>query len=105
MSTQDPASLMKCFDLIPKREIRLQSLSKYGLTYSFAWVQVETGPANLFHPLQFEIHVVLTPTHITANILLNQLRLIGVLDLLLELKSFVVDKLPEDLTSELSIEK
>ena len=60
--------------------------------------------AYLFHRLQVEIHVILTPTHISATILLNQLRLIGVLDLLLELKSFVLDKLPEDLKSELLVQ-
>ena len=57
-------------------------------------------PDRLFHLLQVEIHVILTPTDISAAILLNQLRLIGVLDLLLELNSFVVDKLPEDINRE-----
>ena len=61
-------------------------------------------PACLFSLLQVEIHVILTPTHISAAILLNQLRLIGVLDLLLELKSFVIDKLPEDVNRELLME-
>ena len=38
----------------------------------------------------------MSPTTIKASILLNGLRLIGVFDLLLELKKFVIDKLPEE---------
>lgn len=38
----------------------------------------------------------MSPATIKASILLNGLRLIGVFDLLLELKKFVIDKLPEE---------
>lgn len=38
----------------------------------------------------------MSPTQIKASILLNRLRLIGVFDLLQELKKFVVDKMPEE---------
>jgi len=43
-----------------------------------------------------EIHVNLSPKEIKASIILNQLRLIGIFDLLLSLKCFVFDKLPEE---------
>ena len=46
--------------------------------------------------LQVEIHVMLSPSAIKASILLNRLRLIAILDLLIELKQFVLDKLPEE---------
>ena len=46
--------------------------------------------------LQVEIHVHLGPKEIKASIILNQLRLIGVFDLLQALKSFVIDGLPEE---------
>ena len=46
--------------------------------------------------LQVEIHVFVNPTDIKASILLNKLRLIGIFDLILELKSFVFDSLEED---------
>ena len=39
----------------------------------------------------------ISPTHIGATILLNKLRLIGLFDLLLLLKSFVFDSIHEDL--------
>ena len=45
---------------------------------------------------QIQIHVTLSPTHINAKFLLNKLRLVGLFDLLLQLKSFVIDKIPED---------
>ena len=45
---------------------------------------------------QLEINVLMSPTQIKASILLNRLRLIGVFDLLQELKKFVVDKMPEE---------
>ena len=45
--------------------------------------------------IQVEIHVVLSPKEIKASILLNKLRLIGIFDLIMELKPFVFDKLPE----------
>ena len=45
--------------------------------------------------IQVEIHVALSPKEIKASILLNKLRLIGIFDLIMELKSFVFDKLPE----------
>ena len=37
-----------------------------------------------------------SPTHIKASILLNKLRLIGIFDLILALKSFIIDKIPEE---------
>jgi vacuolar protein sorting-associated protein 13D len=46
--------------------------------------------------LQVEIHVFISPTDIKGSILLNKLRLVGILDLILELKSFVIDKLEEE---------
>ena len=46
--------------------------------------------------IQVEIHVNLSPKEIKASIILNQLRLIGIFDLLLSLKCFVFDKLPEE---------
>jgi vacuolar protein sorting-associated protein 13D len=46
--------------------------------------------------LQFELHVVMTPTQTKASVLLNKLRLIGVVNLLMELKEFVIDKLPDE---------
>ena len=46
---------------------------------------------------QVQIHVTISPTHIGATIILNRLRLIGLFDLLLLLKSFVFDSIPEDL--------
>ncbi len=42
----------------------------------------------------------MSPTTIKASILLNGLRLIGVFDLLLELKKFIIDKLPEEYEEE-----
>ena len=45
--------------------------------------------------IQIEIHVTLSPKEIKASILLNKLRLVGIFDLIMELKSFVFDKLPE----------
>lgn len=96
---QDPVFLMKYFDLAARRKKFLQNLFKYDCI-----PLGQSGCITASHwsrpPLQVEIHVVLTPTHIKASILLNQLRLIGVLDLMLELKSFVFDKLPEDLNGE-----
>ncbi len=47
--------------------------------------------------LQVEIHVFISPTEIKASILLNRLRLVGILDLILELKCFVFDKIEEDI--------
>ncbi len=47
--------------------------------------------------LQVEIHVFISPTEIRASILLNKLRLMGIFDLILELKSFIIDKLEEDI--------
>ena len=47
--------------------------------------------------LQIEIHVWISPTEIKASILLNKLRLVGIFDLLLELKSFIIDKIEEDI--------
>ena len=44
--------------------------------------------------------MLLSPTQIKASILLNKLRLIGVFDLLLEIKDFVIKKLPEDETED-----
>lgn len=38
----------------------------------------------------------MSPSAIKASILLNRLRLIGVVNLLMELKQFVIDKLPEE---------
>ena len=49
---------------------------------------------------QLEIDVLMSPTQIKAAILLNRLRLIGVLDLLQELKKFVIDKFPEESEDE-----
>ena len=46
--------------------------------------------------LQVQINVFLSPTDIKASILLNKVRLIGIFDLILELKSFVFEKQPED---------
>ena len=46
--------------------------------------------------LQVEIHVFISPTDIKASVLLNKLRLIGIFDLILELKTFVFDKLEEE---------
>lgn len=46
--------------------------------------------------IQVEIHVALSPKQIKASILLNKLRLMGIFDLILELKSFVFDDLPEE---------
>lgn len=46
--------------------------------------------------IQVEIHVNLSPKEIKASIILNQLRLIGVFDLLQALKCFVIDGLPEE---------
>ena len=46
--------------------------------------------------IQIEIHVFLSPKEIKASILLNKLRLIGIFDLIMELKSFVFDKIPEN---------
>ena len=45
--------------------------------------------------IQVEIHVSMSPKEIKASILLNKLRLIGIFDVILELKSFILDKLPE----------
>lgn len=38
----------------------------------------------------------ISPTQIKASILLNKLRLMGIFDLLLALKCFVIDKIPEE---------
>jgi len=46
--------------------------------------------------LQVELHVNLSPKEIKASVILNQLRLIGVFDLLQALKCFVIDGLPEE---------
>ena len=46
---------------------------------------------------QIQIHVTVSPARIGATILLNKLRLIGLFDLLLSLKSFVFDSIPEKL--------
>ena len=46
--------------------------------------------------IQVEIHVNLSPNEIKASIILNQLRLIGIFDLLQALKCFVIDGLPEE---------
>lgn len=46
--------------------------------------------------IQVEIHVFLSPKQIKASILLNRLRLIGIFDVILELKRFVFDQLPEE---------
>ena len=51
--------------------------------------------ANQRRAIQIEIHVALSPKEIKASILLNKLRLIGIFDLIMELKSFVFDKIPE----------
>ena len=37
----------------------------------------------------------LSPNEIKASILLNKLRLMGIFDIILDLKSFVVDKISE----------
>ena len=54
---------------------------------------------------QVQINVSLSPTHIHATILLNRLRLMGLFDLILALKSFVFEKLPEDTEGEGGREK
>lgn len=46
--------------------------------------------------LQVEIHVFISPSEIKASILLNKLRLVGIFDLILELKSFIFDKTEEE---------
>ena len=51
--------------------------------------------SNKRKAIQIEIHVALSPSKIKASILLNKLRLIGIFDLIMELKSFVFDKIPE----------
>jgi len=38
----------------------------------------------------------ISPDEIKASILLNKLRLMGIFDVILELKSFVFDKISED---------
>ena len=38
----------------------------------------------------------LSPHEIKASILLNKLRLMGIFDIILDLKSFVVDKISEE---------
>ena len=55
---------------------------------------------NCCTSLKVQISVTLKPTSIDASILLNKLRLIGLFDLLLMLKSFVIDKLPEEAEGE-----
>ena len=55
---------------------------------------------NCLTSLKVQISVTLKPTSIDASILLNKLRLIGLFDLLLMLKSFVIDKLPEEAEGE-----
>ena len=52
--------------------------------------------SNKRKAIQVEIHVFLSPKEIKASILLNKLRLIGIFDLIMELKSFVFDKIPEN---------
>ena len=52
--------------------------------------------SNKRKAIQIEIHVFLSPKEIKASILLNKLRLIGIFDLIMELKSFVFDKIPEN---------
>ena len=47
--------------------------------------------------LQVELHFFISPTDIKASILLNKLRLVGIFDLILELKSFVFDKIEEEI--------
>lgn len=49
--------------------------------------------------LQVELHVHISPTDIKASILLNKLRLVGIFDLILELKAFVFDN-PEEEVEE-----
>ena len=51
---------------------------------------------NKRRSIQIEIHILLSPKEIKASILLNKLRLIGIFDLIMELKSFVFDKIPEN---------
>ena len=48
----------------------------------------------IFYPFTL-LDYALSPETIKASILLNKLRLIGIFDLIMELKSFVFDKLPE----------
>ena len=50
--------------------------------------------SNKRKSIQIEIHVFISPEKIEASILLNKLRLIGIFDLIMELKSFIFDKLP-----------
>ena len=47
--------------------------------------------------LQVELHFFISPTDIKASILLNKLRLVGIFDLMLELKSFIIDKIEEEI--------
>ena len=56
-----------------------------------------TPSPHLSTTSQVQIHVKVSPAHIGATILLNKLRLIALFDLLLLLKSFVFDSIPEDL--------
>ena len=51
-------------------------------------------PKNI---LQVEIHVTIDPKEIKASILLNELRLVAILDVILELKNFIFDKIEETL--------
>ena len=50
--------------------------------------------SNKRKSIQIEIHVFISPEEIKASILLNKLRLIGIFDLIMELKSFIFDKIP-----------
>ena len=53
------------------------------------------GGSSSPRSLQVQINVSLSPTDIKASILLNKVRLMGIFDLILQLKSFVFEKLPE----------
>ena len=46
--------------------------------------------------IEVEIHVIISPSKINASILFHKVRITAVLDLLLELKSFVFDDVPEE---------
>ena len=46
--------------------------------------------------IEVEIHVIISPSKIDASILFHKVRITAVLDLLLELKSFVFDDVPEE---------
>jgi len=57
---------------------------------TFSWDK--DSPKNI---LQVEIHVTIDPREIKASILLNELRFVAILDVILELKNFIFDKIEE----------